>query len=56
MGVNAAFINSSLELQAVFRGKQTCLPNALKIAGEGKQLLELGVAIVLRGVQQTLGQ
>lgn len=56
VGVNAAFINSSLELQAVFRGKQTCLPNALKIAGEGKQLLELGVAIVLRGVQQTLGQ
>lgn len=38
-----------------FRGKQTCLCNALKILGEEKQL-ELSVAIVLQGVRLTLGQ
>lgn len=38
------FINRTLELQAVFFG----LPNVLKIGGDGKQLIELGVAIVLQ--------
>lgn len=56
MGVTAAFMNSTLELQAVFRGKQTCISNASKIAEAGKQLLELGVAIVFWGVRQALAQ
>lgn len=30
-------------LQDVFRGKQTCLPNGLKTAREGKQILELAL-------------
>lgn len=37
------FINRTLELQAGF-----CLPNVLKTGGDGKQLIELGVAIVLQ--------
>lgn len=56
MCVNAAFMNSIFDSQAVFRGQQGRPPNALKNAGEGKQLLELGVAIVCWGERQTLGQ
>lgn len=52
MGVNAAFMNSTLELQAVFTGKQTCISNASEIAETGKQLLELVVAIVLWGMRE----
>lgn len=54
--VNAGFMNSTLEWQAVFGGKQTCISNTSKIAETGKQLLELGVAIVPWGVKQALAQ
>lgn len=56
MCVNAGFMNSTLEWQAVFGGKQTCISNISKIAEAGKQLLELGVATVPRGVRQALAQ
>lgn len=49
--MNAAFMNSTLELQAVFTGKQTCISNASEIAETGKQLLEQVVAVVLCGVR-----
>lgn len=51
MCVNAAFMNSTTELQSLFRGKQTCISNTSKIAEAGKHLHELSAAIVLWGVR-----
>lgn len=39
MCVNAAFMNGTLELQAVFTGKQTCISNASEIAETGNNCL-----------------
>lgn len=57
MCVNAAFFfKQHLRIAGCVHRKADLSSNALKIAGEGRQLLELGVAIVLWGLRQTLDQ
>lgn len=50
------FFKQHLRTAGCVQRKADLSSNALKIAGEGRQLLELGVAVVLRGLRQTLGQ